>query len=380
MSCENRDCSYYLSRSIELNCLDCFKRHCECGFRWNKDTVTKILKENRPRLFNHYLETMKSQPNHPNIPSEIWNACPTSYEVATITMEHRNVLWHDRIREALCDSSNAKNISLLKHAIRCGNEEACEIILSRLKPRTTENARKKDMFDFMNAAVYSRCLAMIMWVERTFNTSTRTAWPSEWVQYGDHFLVTMFKNKKMYSRLHMFTETLDYVFNDNGTKAMIYDFDTAAKTILKYDQCYNLFRSLWFKGGRESARPSWKNYCIRFNRTEELRLIHEVCPEWPADFSELCSSIPGYRSWERRQFKNWALMNGLDRVRYDRIQAENARIQQRQATAAPVEDKTERVTNLQKALAVIEDCDLPEGKYLELCNLLMDVHRRGVRA
>ena len=73
-------------------------------------------------------------------------------------------------------------------------------------------------------------------------------------------------------------------------------------------------------------------------------------------------------------------MNGLDRVRYDRIQAENARIQQRQATAAPVEDKTERVTNLQKALAVIEDCDLPEGKYLELCNLLMDVHRRGVRA
>ena len=58
----------------------------------------------------------------------------------------------------------------------------------------------------------------------------------------------------------------------------------------------------------------------------------------------------------------------------------NARIQQRQATAAPVEDKTERVTNLQKALAVIEDCDLPEGKYLELCNLLMDVHRRGVRA
>jgi len=38
------------------------------------------------------------------------------------------------------------------------------------------------------------------------------------------------------------------------------------------------------------------------------------------------------------------------------------------------------VTNLQKALAVIEDCDIPEGKYLELCNLLMDVHKRGVRA
>ena len=48
-----------------------------------------------------------------------------------------------------------------------------------------------------------------------------------------------------------------------------------------------------------------------------------------------------------------------------------------QAQPAPV---AEKVTNLQKALAVIEECEIPEGKYLELCNLLMDVHRRGVRA
>jgi hypothetical protein len=58
---------------------------------------------------------------------------------------------------------------------------------------------------------------------------------------------------------------------------------------------------------------------------------------------------------------------------------ERERIEQRQATAAPVAPVQEKVTNLQKALAVIEECDIPEGKYLELCNLLMDVHRRGVR-
>ena len=46
-----------------------------------------------------------------------------------------------------------------------------------------------------------------------------------------------------------------------------------------------------------------------------------------------------------------------------------------QAQPAPV---VEKVTNLQKALAVIEECEIPEGKYLELCNLLMDVHKRGV--
>jgi hypothetical protein len=59
---------------------------------------------------------------------------------------------------------------------------------------------------------------------------------------------------------------------------------------------------------------------------------------------------------------------------------ERERIEQRQATAAPVAPVQEKVTNLQKALAVIEECDIPEGKYLELCNLLMDVHKRGVRA
>ena len=59
---------------------------------------------------------------------------------------------------------------------------------------------------------------------------------------------------------------------------------------------------------------------------------------------------------------------------------ERERIEQRQATAAPVAPVREKVTNLQKALAMIEECDIPEGKYLELCNLLMDVHKRGVRA
>jgi len=59
---------------------------------------------------------------------------------------------------------------------------------------------------------------------------------------------------------------------------------------------------------------------------------------------------------------------------------ERERIEQRQATAAPVAPPQERPTNLQKALGLIEECEIQEGKYLEICNLLMDVHRRGVRA
>jgi len=57
---------------------------------------------------------------------------------------------------------------------------------------------------------------------------------------------------------------------------------------------------------------------------------------------------------------------------------EQERIEQRQSTAAPVAPAQEKSTNLQKALGLIEECEIQEGKYLEICNLLMDVHRRGV--
>jgi len=98
-----------------------------------------------------------------------------------------------------------------------------------------------------------------------------------------------------------------------------------------------------------------------------MGMIHSVCPEWPVNFFEECDSTRGARQWGRRNLKDWAVTHGFDAER----------IQER---AAKVEVNEERVTNLQKALAVIEECDLPDGKYLELCNLLMDVHRRGVTA
>ena len=67
----------------------------------------------------------------------------------------------------------------------------------------------------------------------------------------------------------------------------------------------------------------------------------------------------------------------LERGRiYNEAMVERGR-RMEQAQPAPV---AEKITNLHKALALIEECEIPEGKYLELCNLLMDVHKRGVRA
>lgn len=68
----------------------------------------------------------------------------------------------------------------------------------------------------------------------------------------------------------------------------------------------------------------------------------------------------------------------LERGRiYNEAMVERGRRMEQARAPAPV---VEKVTNLHKALALIEECEIPEGKYLELCNLLMDVHKRGVRA
>ena len=71
------------------------------------------------------------------------------------------------------------------------------------------------------------------------------------------------------------------------------------------------------------------------------------------------------------------MMNRLETTPGKSTRARKEMIEYVRVSSAPVQEKA---TNLQKALAVIEDCDIPEGKYLELCNLLMDVHRRGVTA
>jgi len=360
MTCHNC-CYFHVDISIKRECLECFKKCTYIGSRtgWDKNTLIECAKNNCRRMFQYVIDKKREEPSHPNIPPEVWNHCPTSYEIASRILTHRNSLWNDYIIKALNESSNQKNIALFKLAIKAGYQDACELIYPYLKPRTSANATRNDMIEYMRTAVFSRQLDMIMWVERTFNESTGAPWPSMWSDDGDTLVRCMMKNKK-YRRHHMFTQTLDYVFNDNGTKAMIYDFDTAAKVILEYDQCYNLFRSLWFKGGRENAKPEWKNYCIRYNKLVELEYIHTHCPEWPENFLGLCDSVPGVRSWYRRNLKDWALRHGCH------------------GTAAPIVPPKERVTNLHKALAVIEECNIPEGKYLELCNLLMDVHRRGV--
>ena len=151
---------------------------------------------------------------------------------------------------------------------------------------------------------------------------------------------------------------------------------------------------------------------IRYNRLVMLQYLDRFITGYPDDMLDQMRTMRGKNSQARREMIRYvqeellrARRNGTaslaaaiaerERFRIER----NRRLAERDATLerghiyneamvergrrmeqaqpAPV---VEKVTNLHKALALIEECEIPEGKYLELCNLLMDVHKRGVRA
>ena len=124
---------------------------------------------------------------------------------------------------------------------------------------------------------------------------------------------------------------------------------------------------------------------ITNSRIDMLKLLDREINGYPEHMVRQMQRMRGYSTESRRQMFVY-VCEEMRRARRQNTRSlaigivERDRIEQRQATAAPVAPVQEKVTNLQKALAVIEECDIPEGKYLELCNLLMDVHKRGVVA
>jgi hypothetical protein len=120
---------------------------------------------------------------------------------------------------------------------------------------------------------------------------------------------------------------------------------------------------------------------ITNSRIDMLKLLDREINGYPEHMVRQMQRMRGYSTKSRRRMFVY-VCEEMRRARRGNATGivERDRIEQRQATAAPVAPVQEKVTNLQKALAVIEECDIPEGKYLELCNLLMDVHKRGVVA
>ena len=138
-------------------------------------------------------------------------------------------------------------------------------------------------------------------------------------------------------------------------------------------------------GGFSGAGVQVKLATIKHNRLDMLQYLDRFISGYPDDMLRQMRTMRGHSTQARREMKTY-VREEQRRARRGSTASlaagivERERIERRQATAAPMAPAQEKATNLQRALAIIEECDIQEGKYLELCNLLMDVHRRGVRA
>ena len=167
-----------------------------------------------------------------------------------------------------------------------------------------------------------------------------------------------------------------------------WDFDYAIETgdISVLFQVIELWRNC--PDGMRGVGIQMKLATIAKSRLDMLKLLDDFLPnkEYPENMMRQINYSRGKSTRDRRKMASYVSKKMLELGHTHAInqaeerRVERERIEQRQATAAPVAPQQERPTNLQKALGLIEDCEIPEGTYLELCNLLMDVHRRGVRA
>ena len=133
-------------------------------------------------------------------------------------------------------------------------------------------------------------------------------------------------------------------------------------------------------GGLRGVGNQMKLATIKDSRYDMLHYLDRFIPGYPDDMLPKLRTVRGKNNPVRRDMITYVVAERHRVLREQNIERA-ARLAAAQAPApTPVQAPVvERVTNLHKALAIIEDCDIPEGKYLELCNLLMDVHRRGVK-
>ena len=130
-------------------------------------------------------------------------------------------------------------------------------------------------------------------------------------------------------------------------------------------------------GGFRGAGVQMKLATIKHNRLFMLQYLDRFISGYPDDMFIQLRTMRGKSNPARRDMINYVAAERHRRLREQNIERA-ARIAAAQAPAPAPAPVAERITNLHKALAIIEDCDIQEGKYLELCNILMDVHRRGV--
>ena len=105
--------------------------------------------------------------------------------------------------------------------------------------------------------------------------------------------------------------------------------------------------------GFGSISPNVKRTCLTYKQHEYLQTIHTYIPSWPENFVSYARSYGVYHP-SREQMVAFALSNGCE--------------------DPGAVDKSSDLHNL---MSIIDDIEMPEGKYLELCSIIKKIHQRS---
>ena len=106
-----------------------------------------------------------------------------------------------------------------------------------------------------------------------------------------------------------------------------------------------------FNHGFESISPNVKRTCLAFKQAEYLQIIHNYIPSWPDNFLSDARSYGRYHP-SRDQMIAFALSHGCEDP-----------------------GAVDKSSDLHKMMSIIDDVEMPEGKYLELCTLMKRLHQ-----
>jgi hypothetical protein len=348
---------------------ECFKERVHDGRNWKPDTVIECVKHNQFEMYCYVICKQANSIEHPTIPPDIWNVSFSDEVLVTHAILHRNMEWSNIIIRANERISNVRRIKLIKLALQHANVEACDILVTKLRDRTTDRSRQIDLKQYMECAVYSRNINTIQWVERTFNTSSTTPWILEWRQNANSLMSALIKNKtKHYALTYMMKDVFEYIFSTRYSKCVIIDYDTIVEIVLTYHggNWHNhidcLFRAVWYKVC-DRCDKKWKLYCIRYNKIAALGYIHGRVQEWPDNFITICDSAPGALQSNRTEIKRWAILHGCN------------------TTVRPKECSVSHLHKMMELIEQMKDSTMggyEEVLYLEACKVMQQLHREIV--
>ena len=235
--------------------------------------------------------------------------------------------WDDVVRVALPLMNHVDILKLAMETLGRGHTRLCEILCRDY--RAGQSFRIPGFLRAIHSGKVDTCL----WAEYFWKYTE-----DDWRTHVDKMRLEAIHSNSL--------EMVEYIFERFG---MPRDPNKCLRNVVANADNYYMFRYLWDKVEDKSiVEDTLKNYCIEKNRIEVLRTIQKSVPTWPETFLDIA-----------RRGRQSALRKYL--IKY----AENCGAQ---------EINVLRKRALHEMMEIIDDVEMPEGRYIKVCRLMRDLH------